>query len=405
MQATLFEEMNPPPAAPFSLRLAQSDVRITNPHVADADPNDDIARLYETIRDENHDPVPELSESDRAYARSHLSVARCYVRYLKDWRNNVRLQGKIKSGTLQKELQSLRCFDRWDADPGRAPDQWPRGVKWTGLPIGYVAHKYVEQWARSRLAEGYAVGTMEARWCHLRTVLNMIRRMGVIETLPDVDFGAVVAAFQRSVGDLDDDLVPTTYTAQQHVAVYNGMHEADLRAAWVIGSNAGPRTVDLFSLRWSVNVRFGDQPHLLYTARKTGKRHWVPLHPITIKHMRRLVALQGHLDPEQPQGLVFPRLTSSAADPEKGRVARARNDRIKRVMMAVGIDTDGDYEKPWQVLRATCNSLLNNHRAGTGQLVTHGKDADVSSQHYWNHHPALVEAIATMPMPAAFDLH
>ncbi|HEY4263180.1 MAG TPA: hypothetical protein VGM98_23660, partial [Schlesneria sp.] len=331
---SLFDR-EPPKSAPITLRLVQPDVRISNPHVG---MNGGIHALYESMRDENTAPVPELSPDELAFAQKELSVGLCYAHHLMAWRRQQRIDGKIAQGTLSKELQSVRCFDRFDCDFLRAPRDWPSGVPWKGLPVGYVAQKYFEEWIRTRLYEGYAIPTMEGRWCHVRTVLNMMKRMGAIGDLPDIDFAAIVTSFQRAVGNDDyDDIVPTTYTRQQHVGVYQRLHEPDMRAAWVLGSNGGPRTVDLFSLRWSANVRLGERPELFYTANKTGKRHWVPLHPITVKHLRRLIALQGHLDPDLPQGLVFPRLTSHAVDPEKGRPARRRNERIKQVMQECGM--------------------------------------------------------------------
>lgn len=384
---------------PISLRLVVPetfDVRITNPHVRETG---DLEAIYESMRTENRDPLPELSDEERLHARREMSLPKIYETYLADWRSQRRRDGKLAGGTLQKERQSLRCFGAWDADPQRAPRDWPRGVPWTGLPAGYLAQRYLERWLRSRLDEGYSDGTMEPRWNHVRTVLNMIRRMGIIDEIPVVEYSGVVAAWQKSVGAFDDDLVPTTYTSDQLQQIYSKLHEPDMRTALVLGLNCGPRSVDLFGLFWSTNVRLGDRPELFYTALKTGKRHWVPLHPVTVSHLRRLIAVQGHLDPERPEGQVFPRLTSHAVDSEKSRPARRRNKRMKSVLSAIGLPTDGDYDKPWQVLRSTCNSLLNNHRPGAGMLVTHGKDADVSSQNYWNHHPTLVEAIATLPMP------
>lgn len=402
---TLFDSEQPAPTIPFSLRLMRPeppDVRINDPHVT---PIDGLADLYQSVRDENEDSLPELSDEEKRRAREEMSLAAIYQQWLLPWRTDRRKQGKLKGGTLQKEKQSVRCFHGWDASPERAPSRWPRGITWNGLPIGYLAPKYLEKWVMSRLVEGYSPDTMRGRWNHVRTILNLIRRLGIIDNIPILEFCAVVDTYQTQTGEGDDELPPTIYTPSESIKVYQRLHEADMRAAWVLGLNGGPRTVDLFSLRWTANVRLGERPELYYRAVKTGKRHWVPLHPIAVQHLQRLIALQGHLDPAQPQGLVFPRLTSAAAaDPERSRPARRRNERIKSVMRGVGIPIEGDYEKPWQCLRSTCNSTLNNHRPGAGFLVTHGKEADVSSQNYWNHHPTLVEAIATMPMPKEFSL-
>jgi integrase len=191
-------------------------------------------------------------------------------------------------------------------------------------------------------------------------------------------------------------------------AVYFALaNEPDLQTAWVLGATIGPRTVDLFSLRWGANVQLNaSPPEVWYIAKKTGKVHWVPLPPCAVAHLRRLARSQGHLNPDEPEGLVFPRLTAGGSkDPEKSRSARARNDRIKAALLSSGLDANNeasDYYKPIQVLRSTCNSRLNNHDAGKGLLITHGKDADVSSQAYWNERDSIIEAVMSLPQPTAF---
>ncbi len=267
MIMSLFDR-EPAKVQPVSLRLVQPDVRISNPHVG---ASGGIHALYESMREENTEPVPDLSPEELEHAQKELSVGACYAQHLMTWRKKHRNDGKIKKGTLSKELQSLRCFDRFDCDFARAPKNWPSGVVWKGLPVGYLAQKYFEEWIRTRLYEGYAIPTMEGRWNHIRTVLNMMKRMGAVGELAEIDFAAIVTSFQKAVGSDDfDDIVPTTYTRLQHVGVYQRLHEPDMRAAWVLGTNGGPRTVDLFSPRWSVNVRLNDRPELFYTAIKTG---------------------------------------------------------------------------------------------------------------------------------------
>jgi len=405
MLLSLFDDEPTTSAQPVCLRVVSApepsaDVRITHPHVG---ANGDLQTIFAEMHASHSDPVPELTEAEKEEVRLWWPLSKVYETYLADWRERQRRDGKIETGTLQKERQTLRCFAAWDSDPARAPKTWPRGLKWTGLPTGHLAQKYLEAWIRDHLSAGYAEGTMAGRWAHLRTILNMLKRMDILSDVPTVELSAVVEGFQREAG-LDEDLVPTTYTPQMLVEVYRRLHEPDLRAAWVLGVNCGPRTVDLFRMKYGSNVRglCGDRPEVVYRAKKTGKVHWIPLHPYTVAHLRRLVALHGHLDPRDPDGPVFPRLTSRAKDPERSKPARRRNARIKQVLEQLGLSVEGDYEKPWQVLRSTCNSLLNNHRPGAGALVTHGKDLDVSSQHYWNHFPLLVEAVKTMPMPEEF---
>lgn len=404
MLLSLFDNEPETSAQPISLRVLPtpddaSDVRIINPHVGGSS---DLESCFESIRDESRG-LPDLSAADLRAAQREMNLMSIYERYLAPWRTRRMKDGKVKKNTLQKERQSVRCFSMWDMDPARAPAEWPRGIAWKGLPASYLCQKYFEDWIKARLHRGMAIATMDARWNHVRTVMNMLKQMGIVPEVPTIEFAPIERQFHAAYGDPDDDLVPTIYSDDQLVAAYQQMHEPDLRCAWVLGINCGARTVDLFQMRWQRDIRLGARPEVYYTARKTGRRHWVPLHPFTIVQLRRLIYVQRHLDPDEPHGLVFPRLTSARAeDPEKSLPARWRNKRIKIVLAKAGIAVEGDIDKPWQVLRSTCSSRLNNHKPGAGRLVTHGKDADVNSTYYWNHHPTLVDAIASMPMPREF---
>jgi len=366
----------------------------------------DLASIYEAIRDGNELDQPEISPEDLTECRETWCLARFYETVVAPWRRRLLGRNGVKPGTLEKERQAVRCFDGWDQQ--QQPDRWPAGNIWRGLPTRYLAGRYFERWATDRMT-GLAVATVESRWNALRTVINCAIRLGAMDQqlLP-----CLSPLFDKRREELAlegdyDEFVATTYTLDQLGAVYHALADVpDLQTAWVLGANAGPRTVDLFTLRWSVNVRLNaDTPELFYAARKTGKKHWVPLPPCVVAHLRRHLATQRQLCPE-PEGLVFPRLTAGASkDPEKSRAAHARNDRLKEALVACGMDAndeDSDYWKPVQVLRATCNTRANNHRAGKGLLITHGKDADVSSRHYWDERDALIEAVMTLPQPPAF---
>lgn len=386
----------------------ESDTRTIHPGVgATGGRSPDLAAIYAEVRDGHQTDQPAIAEADLATARATWPLALFYDRVLAPWRHRQLGRGSVAEGTLQKERQSLRCFDAWDQQ--QQPARWPAGNIWRGLPVGYLAGHYFERWAADRVAT-LAVDTVESRWCALRTVVNWAMRLGAMDAQKLPSLAPVFDRRREELALVDgdyDDFVATTYTLDQLEAVYRALAgELDLQAAWVLGSAAGPRTVDLFGLRWGQNIRLqADPPELFYRARKTGKVHWVPLAPCVVAHLRRLARSQGHLNPEEPEGLVFPRLTAGASkDPEKSRTARARNDRLKAALAAAGLpaDAESDYHKPVQVLRATCNTRLNNHRAGKGLLVTHGKEADVSSRHYWDERDALIEAVMTLPQPPAF---
>lgn len=389
-----------------------SDTRITYPGVGAQDgPKADLLSIYAGVAADHKADQPTLGQADIAQARETWSLATFYDNVLAGWRRRQLGRGEVEAGTLQKERQSLGCFDTWDQK--QQPDNWPGGQIWRGLPCGFLQAHYFERWATDRL-EGVgrpkplAIATVESRWCQLRTVLNWAMRLGVMDQIVLPCLTPLLDKHQRKVISMDqsdfDDFSPTVYSDHELGAVYLALaSESDLQTAWVLGANTGPRTGDLFGLRWQGNVRLkATPPHLFYEAEKTGKRHWVPLAPCVVAHLVRLAKSQNHLNPLEPEGLVFPRLTAGdSQDPEKSRAARARTARLKSALVAAGLQGH-DYTKPIQILRATCNTRLNNHRPGKGLIVTHGKDADVSSQHYWNEREPLIEAVMTLPQPAAF---
>jgi integrase len=403
----LFEDDQPSlPIRLFQGPESHSDTRSAYPGVG-APPSKpaNLDAIFAAVRDDHELDQPELSADQFALAKSVWPLSQFYFEALADWQRRRLGNNQVQPGTLQKERQSLACFDEWDKL--QQPDNWPAGHIWRGLPVGYLAGHYFERWAKARL-ETLAVDTVESRWCALRTIINWAKTLGVTSVqLPNL--APLFDQERKKLAKLGEyDFTPTSYTIQELEAVYFALaNEPDLQTAWVLGATIGPRTVDLFSLRWGANVQLNaSPPEVWYIAKKTGKVHWVPLPPCAVAHLRRLARSQGHLNPDEPEGLVFPRLTAGGSkDPEKSRSARARNDRIKAALLSSGLDANNeasDYYKPIQVLRSTCNSRLNNHDAGKGLLITHGKDADVSSQAYWNERDSIIEAVMSLPQPTAF---
>lgn len=407
------------PLRVFSEPDEPSDVRIVYPHVQKPVPsgpgivrpetlNPDVMAAFALMREANQKDVPRLDESTRQAARL-WTLAEFYDQALSGWRHRQLDRKEVSQGTLQKERQSLACFSEWDKR--QQPPNWPSGNIWRGLPVSFLSAHYFEQWAIERLNGGLAIGSVEGRWCQLRTILNWLVKLRVIDQSPACNLAPAIERHRQAAidrGDLDeDDFTPTAYTDSQLSAVYAGLSgRLDMQTAWVLGANSGPRTVDLFGLRWGINVRLdAETPEMFYKAKKTGKRHWVPLAPVCVAHLKRLVHSQGHLDPLAPGGLVFPHLTAgSCSDSEKSHAARARNAVIKSVLASCRISEANpkDYAKPWQVLRATANSRLNNHSPGVGLIVTHGKEANVGNAHYWNEKPLITKAVMELKQPDAF---
>lgn len=337
-------------------------------------------------------PALEIPAADRPRVRQTYPLWRLWEQYLLPHRlqqlrpKRAKRRGRqISPDTLAKERQVIQRYREWDLQ--QRPDvAAAKGIRWPGLPVGHLSQAYLERFLRSEAERGLAYGTIKSTWITLRTVLRFAVRLQAIESAPTVDLA--------SVAD-DDELPPVAYTTSQLQRIYRSLGRPDLQAAWVLGLNCGPRTIDLFGCRWEW-ISFDQQPAALtYKATKTGKTHRIPLHTITVYQLERLAG-----GPLPESGLLFPELTApDNKDPERSYRARKRNQQIKRGLRECGLPLDGHYAKPIQVLRSTCSSRLNNHAPGVGRLVTHGPDIDINSRSYWDSWPLIVEAIATLPMP------
>lgn len=345
--------------------------------------DDKSLACFEMLRNPQQATIQPIPESLRDRVRGGQSLPRFYRLWLRPIRLQQVAEGRITASTLTKERQAIRRFAAFDRQP---PEKWPHDRRWTGLPIGYVSGAYLDRFLAWML-ERVAHGTVESTWCHLRTVLNLAVQLGALDEAPR----------PKPIGSADDDedLFADVYSLEELGRVYTALAEwPALQAAWVLGANVGPRTVDLFGLRWETNVRIeADRPSVLYRALKTGKRHWVPLAGCVLAHLWRLTE-------RRKGGLLFREFSgANCKDPERSRAARRRNAIIKGALERAGVEP---YEKPWQVLRSTCNSRLNNHRPGVGRLILHGLDYDVNSQHYFNPTDRIVEAIGSLPQPPEF---
>jgi integrase len=142
---------------------------------------------------------------------------------------------------------------------------------------------------------------------HLRTIFNRA-----------VEVHAIAKAPEPTWAKDDDRAAKQLYTLTQLGEIYTALNgHVDLQVAFVVSVNVGPRTVDLFCLRWEDFALDAERPCVEYVARKTGKRHVVPLAAVTVQQLRRWQGMCGLLF---GGGLVWPGLTdSTAAEPVKSR--------------------------------------------------------------------------------------
>ena len=387
-------------------RDSASHTRIVNPGVggtpAPTAANSPAEILAQT-RDRDRDDVPRLTDAERDAFRSTRSLGDFYRTVIEPWRCRQKGRNQVAAGTLTNERQAVRCFEQFDqVNP---PDGWPQDVAWNGMPVGFLVAKRVRDWLAYRLEFGTDTGPLSAgslpkRWNHLRTIINHAVRLGILAEKVSVSVPQLIDAYLTESGTVDDsDLIPTSFTECQLNAVYLQLiGELELQTAWVLGATIGPRTADLFALRWGRNVRLNaDPPDVVFVAQKTKRKRrriWVPLGPLTLRHLRLLARQQSHVDPNNPEGLVFPSLTDSQRiDPEDGDRSRARTRRIKSAMIAAGIPSTADTERPWQMLRTTVNSRLNDMEFPAGDRATHGKADTVQGAFYTDYKQLLIAAV------------
>jgi hypothetical protein len=246
----------------------------------------------------------------------------------------------------------------------------------------------------------YAKDTVISTRNHIRTVINFLRDVKVLEKLPqakplDLD----------DPDDVEEDLV-STWTEDELNRLYRALSsEPALQCAFVLSvAAAGPRSGDLFTFVWDKHLRGIDEdpPMLRFRAQKSGKKHGIPLPAVVVAHLRRLQRAALF----DKGGPVFPGTTSlRCKEPEKSRAARRRNRLMKKLMKKAEVT---DHERPWQVCRATCCTRLNNANPraavgswviGQGQVMAGTKLAE---EHYFNPSEIVIATILSAPQPEEF---
>ena len=293
--------------------------------------------------------------------------------------------GTLAAGTLAKDRQALNRWERYSPKPAGWLDDQP----WHGRPLAYITDQHVnDTLGAMRRNPDIRSATCESTWGHLRTIFKRAVEVRAIENTPKPTWGRGDRADRKAKEFYDDDQLTEVYTALND--------QVDLQVAFVVSVNAGPRTVDLFLLRWENLHLTRERPALEYTAKKTGKRHVVPLAAVTVRQIQRRRKHSGVL---LDAGLVWPSLTDAGAkDPERSRAARRRNERFKATLTEIGIT----HEKPWQVGRLTCNERLERHQPGSGQFIL-GHDNTLNCKSYREPSGLVYEAVTTLPQPECFQ--
>ena len=153
------------------------------------------------------------------------------------------------------------------------------------------------------------------------------------------------------------------------------------RTAIVLALNTGPRTWDLFSLRWE-DVRFEDFKFgsVFYRAQKTGKIQRPPLNAVSRAHLERLRNL--HLDAE----FVFPDF----------RKHKAFYEAWGRICATAGV------RAPFEAFRKTCSTLHDDVFHGVGAWLTGHSVRGVNAENYQNPTGRVLRAVYALKNPLEF---
>lgn len=277
-----------------------------------------------------------------------------------------------KPDTYQKDRQALNRWERFTQ-----PDDW-RGGDWQGPTLSFldiVGDEWLDKlW--KQMGQEMAEATVKATRGHLLTIMR---------------HAVTVRAISRHPAGERPKAEPRTriYTPAEVQATLEAFEvEPELYTAFWLDLHLGPRSEDLFLLKWTNIIEDVRGRRLLdYEAIKTGKLQAVPIADCVWEVIDEL------LDKSDPY--LFPHISNpNAADPEKSVEARMRNSLAKRLMKRAGINVPN---KPWQVARATCNERYESHRLGVGQFILGHSAKGVNATSYRDPTAAVWEAVRTLP--------
>ncbi|MFO1046020.1 MAG: integrase [Planctomycetaceae bacterium] len=154
------------------------------------------------------------------------------------------------------------------------------------------------------------------------------------------------------------------------------------RLALVLALNTGPRTWDLFALKWSdiieTDFRHGS---VCYESLKTAKLQRVPLNPVSRVHLDHVRRLQLHAE------RVFPGFSK----------CHSFYEAWNRIRTAAGI-----RPLPFETMRKTCSTLHNDIVPKAGAFLTGHELQGVNAEAYDNPTNRVLKAVYKLPQPEAF---
>ncbi len=337
-------------------------------------------KLFETVTDEGYRLAAALAKQSR---RPKLSPEQAALMgrqstlsaYYNDVMKSELIRDGVAGSTRQGFVSALKHWDKFGPQldlPG-----------WCGMPIELITEEQIDACLQAALRgdgkQTYKPSYVDLTRKKLLGILRHANGQGVIDAVPE----------PQTIAVADSPIV--TYTDEEITRAYHALAgHVELQVAFVLAITAGQRPVDLFCLQRS-DVDLIEDPCLTFTARKTGKRQWVPLAAVTVAQLRRL--------PSSDSPYLFPSLSNPLADePEDSAAAIARQELVRKLFKGAGVVV----EYPWKTCRATCNTRLEAHRPGIGEIVLGHTPKGVNAKHYKNRTQEVKDAVNTVPYPVCF---
>lgn len=321
--------------------------------------------------------------------RSQFTLRALYESELKSERSRRVEVGRNKSGTAEKDLSALSFWEKTTSNPTLADIN-------AGTLQTFITNAL--RTGRRSTARGY-VG-------HLRWMLNEAKRRGIIDSVPAFEFPKVSRRMANEehretlIYELDGDLLGTLDK------IYKAIESDELRLAFMCGATFGPRTEDLLTLKWTDIDFVSERPTVKYVAEKTGSFHVVPLPDFLVAAFR--TEFFNSLDDttrKDPEFVFQTLISHRSADPRKSRAVRRAVSDLRNVVLSVGFNFGGRKtaeQKPFQVLRATCNERYERHHRRAGEWILGHAMNGVNRKSYQNPGSDIYKAVQTLPQPQSF---
>jgi len=302
----------------------------------------------------------------------------------------------VKPATHQKDRQAL---NRWQW--GTRPATWPKGLTWEGPSLAVIEaanEVLVDEFIqRMEVAspedpeKPLSPSTIATTWTPLRTILKHAVAMRAISRFPEPS------------GLPDKEVEARPYTDEEIERLWPFLNgQPLLRCALVISVNCGLRPIDLFTLKREALVQDTEGRWTLkFKARKTSKKHWIPLAEVTVRALRAAEQIGDRSTLPGISGeYFFPGLSDpKIEEPEDSHAARTRAKLTRVIWDAAGLQS---VERPWQSGRAMCATRLSTRNRDAGKFVLGTNSGDVFATHYAPARPDFWDAILSVPQPACF---